>query len=105
MVANINTFTNGMMMDNDDNGKNDDDNETKRIKAIFGIVNQDVDGNDDGEDIIQIETEVVVETVTDFIVMADSGIAIEEEEITKDIMCARDEIIVSLNYECGTYHY
>ena len=39
VVANIDTFTNGMMMDNDDNGKNDDDDETKRTKAILSIVN------------------------------------------------------------------
>ena len=34
--------------------------------------------------------------------MADSGIVIEEEEFTKDVMCAREELIVSLNYEYGT---
>ena len=102
MVANTNTFTNGMMIDNDNNGNNDDYDEAKRIKAILGIVNQDIDGNDDGEDTMYIETEVAVETVTDAIVMADSGIVIEEEEFTKDIMCARGKLIVSLNYEYGT---
>ena len=55
MVANTNTFTNGMMMDNDNNGNNDDDDEAKWIKAILGIVNQDIDGDDDGEDTIHIE--------------------------------------------------
>ena len=102
MVANTNTFTNGMMMDNDDNGNNDDDDEAKRIKAILGIINQDIDGDGDGEDTMHIETEVAVETVTDAIVMVDSGIVIEEEEFTKDVMCAREELIVSLNYEYGT---
>ena len=102
MVANTNTFTNGMMMDNDENGNNDDDDEAKRIKAILGIINQDIDGDGDGKDTMNIETEVAVETVTDAIVMVDSGIVIEEEEFTKDVMCAREELIVSLNYEYGT---
>ena len=102
MVANTNTFTNGMMMDNDDNGNNDDDDEAKRIKAILGIINQDIDGDGDGKDTMHIETEVAVETVTDAIVMVDSGIVIEEEEFTKDVICAREELIVSLNYEYGT---
>ena len=89
-------------MDNDDNGNNDDDDEAKRIKAILGIINQDIDGDGDGKDTMNIETEVAVETVTDAIVMVDSGIVIEEEEFTKDVMCAREELIVSLNYEYGT---
>ena len=92
-------------MDNDDNGKNDDDDETKRTKAILSIVNQDYNGDDDGEDTTHIQTEVAVERVTDSIAMADSGIVIEEEEFTKDVMCAREELIVSLNYEYGTQYY
>ena len=101
VVANTNTFTKGMMMDNDGNGKHDDDDEAKRIKAIFGIVSQDIDRDDDGEDTMHIEIEVSVETVTDAIVIADSGIVIQWEEFTKDVICTSEEIIVSLNYEYG----
>ena len=77
MAAITNTFTNGMMMDNDESGNNDDDGEAKRIKVFLGIVNEDIDRNDDGEDTMHIETEVAVE----------------------------ENYIVSFNYEYGTYHY
>ena len=49
-----------------------------------------------------LRKKVAVETVTDAIIMTDNGIVIEEEEFTKDVMCARGKLIVSLNYEHGT---
>ena len=105
MVAITNIFTNRMMMDNNNNGDNDDDDEAKRIKAVLRIVNGEIDKDDDGEDTIYIEIELVVETITDATVMADSGIVIEENESTKDIIFAREEFIVSLNYKYGTYYF
>ena len=85
------------MMDNDDNGNNDDDDEANMIKDIHGIVNEDINEDDDGDDTIRIKIDCVVETVTYTTVMADSGIVIEEEEFTKDVMFAREEHIVGLN--------
>ena len=105
MVAITNTFTNRTMMDNNNKGDNDDDDEAKRIKVVLRIANEKFDRDGAGEDTIHIETELVVETITDAIVMADSGIVIEEDESTKDIIFAREEFIVSLNYKYGMYHF
>lgn len=67
-----------MMMDNDDNSNNHDDDKTVRIKDILGIVNEEIEGDDDGEDTMYIETKVAVETVTDVIEMTDSEVTIKD---------------------------
>ena len=67
-----------MMMDNDDNSNNHDDDKTVRIKDILDIVNEEIEGDDDGEDTIYIETKVAVETVTDVIEMTDSEVTIKD---------------------------
>lgn len=67
-----------MMMDNDDNSNNHDDDKTVRIKDILDIVNEEIEGDDDGEDTMYIETKVAVETVTDVIEMTDSEVTIKE---------------------------
>merc|ERR1711957_973161 len=58
VAATTDTSTNGMMMDDDDNDIDDNDDEAKRIKAILGIVQDEIEGNDDSEETVQIETEV-----------------------------------------------
>ena len=65
-------------MDNDDNSNNHDDDKTVRIKDILDIVNEEIEGDDDGEDTIYIETKVAVETVTDVIEMTDSEVTIKD---------------------------
>ena len=65
-------------MDNDDNSNNHDDDKTVRIKDILDIVNEEIEGDDDGEDTMYIETKVAVETVTDVIEMTDSEVTIKE---------------------------
>merc|ERR1719491_742387 len=81
------------MMDDDDNDIDNNDDEAKRIKAILGIVQDEIEGNDDSEETVQIETEVAVETVTDTIVSTDSEAAIEEEESTNDTMFSREDLM------------
>ena len=65
-------------MDNDDNSNNHDDDKTVRIKDILDIVNEEIEGDDDGEDTMYIETKVAVETVTDVIEMTDSEVTIKD---------------------------
>ena len=83
-----------MMTNDDDNGNNDDDDGAKRIKTTLGIVNQEIQGYNDGEDTIHIEIEVAVKTVTDTIVMANIEVVMKEKESTKDAMFARGEVIL-----------
>merc|ERR1712161_91077 len=70
------------------------DDRTKEWKTGSDVeVEDEIEGNDDSEETVQIETEVAVETVTDTIVSADSEAAIEEEESTNDTMFSREDLM------------